>query len=54
MIIAINKKQKYFSLQDHKIAENLILNFGLYEKPKSDKSEFVTKSLGIIVTIIFM
>ena len=27
--LAINKKQKYFSLPDHQLAENLILVFGL-------------------------
>ena len=49
--LAINKKQKYFLLPDHQLAENLILvcKKGL----KEDKSEFVTKSVGIIVTIIF-
>ena len=52
--LAINKKQKYSSLTDHQLAEKLILGFGVQEKTKKDKSKFVTKSVGIIVTIIFM
>ena len=36
------KKQKYFSLLDHKKGQ------------KEDKSKFVTTSVGIIVTIIFI
>ena len=51
----MNKKQKYFSLPDHQHAEHLILVFGYYKKgQKEDKSDFVTKSVGIIVAIIFM
>ena len=46
-----NKKQNYFSLPDHQLAENLIRIFGFYEKTKRDKNEFVTKFVGIIVTI---
>ena len=49
--LAINKKQKYFSWPDHQLAENLILVFGFYEGKIKDKSEFVTKVVGIIVTI---
>ena len=44
------KKQKYFSLADHQLAENLILVFG----QKRDKSKLVTTFLGIIVTIIII
>ena len=32
--LAINKKQKYFSLPDHQLAENLTLVFGLQERTK--------------------
>ena len=48
--LAMNKKQKYFSWPDHQLAENLILVFGFYEGQIKDKSEFVTKVVGIIVT----
>ena len=48
------KKQKYFPLKDHQLAENRILVFGLQRRKKKDKSQFVTKSVGIIVMIIFM
>ena len=47
------KKQKNFLLPDHELAENLILKFGLHERTKEDKSEFVTKSVGNVITIIF-
>ena len=30
--LAINKKQKYFSLPNRQLAENLILVFGFYER----------------------
>ena len=33
--LAINKKQKYFSLPDHQLGENLALVFGFYEKTKN-------------------
>ena len=52
--LAINTKQKYFSLPDHQLAKNLILVFGLQERKKEDKREFITKSVGMIVTIILM
>ena len=32
--LAVNKKQKYFSLPDHQLAENLILVFSFYERTK--------------------
>ena len=32
--LAINKKQNYFSLPDHQLAENLILVFGFYGRTK--------------------
>ena len=48
------KKQKYFSLPDHQLAENLIFVLVFKKGQKEDKGEFVTKSVGIIVTIIFM
>ena len=34
MQLAIKKRQKYFSLPEHHLAENLILCFGLWEKTK--------------------
>ena len=49
----MKKKQKNFLLPDHELAENLILNFGLHERTKEDKSEFVTKYVGNVITIIF-
>ena len=50
----MNIKQKYFSLSDHQLAENLILVFGFYEKTKKDKTELVTKLVGIMVMIILI
>ena len=50
--LAINKKQKYFLLPDHQLAEKLILIFGLQKRTKQGKSKLVTKSVGIIVMII--
>ena len=32
--LAINKKQNYFSLPDHQLAENVILVFGFYKEAK--------------------
>ena len=32
----INKKQKYFSPPDHEVSKHLILNFGIYERPKKE------------------
>ena len=52
--LAVNKEQKHFSLPGHQLAENLILVFGFYERTKMDKRKFVTKSVGIIITIIFV
>ena len=34
--LAINKKQKYFSLPDHQLTEALVLVFGFYEKTKQE------------------
>ena len=48
------KKQKYYSLPDHQLAENLILVLICKKGQKVHKKDFVTKSVGIIVTIIFM
>ena len=39
------KNQKHFSLPDHQLAEK--------RGQKEDKGEFLTKLVGIIVTIIF-
>ena len=44
--------QNYFSLPDRKLAENLIFAFRFYERTKRDKSEFLTKLVGIILPII--
>ena len=56
MQLAINKKQSYFSLSGHQLADNLILVVGLEgQKMKGqimNESELVTIA-GIIVTIIF-
>ena len=53
--LAVSKEQIYFLLPDHQLAKNLIFIFGFLERTKKmDKSEFVTKSVGVIVTIIFM
>ena len=41
----INKKQKYITLPDQKLPENLVLVFGFYERKKSDKRELATKKL---------
>ena len=43
------QKNKYFSLSDHQLAENLILAIGFKKEQNEDKSELLTKS-----TIIFM
>ena len=51
--LALNQKQKYFSLPDHQLAENFILIL-ISKWQKEDKREFVTKLVGIIVTTIFM
>ena len=50
----MNKKQKYLSLPDDQLAENLILSFFRKKGQKEDKSEFVTKFVRVIATIIFM
>ena len=42
------------SLPDYQVSENQILDFGLQENKKEDKSGCVTKSVGITVTIISM
>ena len=53
--LAINKKQKYFSLLDHQLAKNVILVFGFYERTKKGiKATFLTTFVGIIVMIIFI
>ena len=48
------QKQKYFSFPDHQLAENFILIFGFMKGKTRDKSEFVTKLVGVILTIIFV
>ena len=50
----MNNKQKYISLPDHQLAGNWILFLVCKKEQKVDKSKFVTKSVRIIVTIIFM
>ena len=45
------QKTEIFLVTRHQLAENLILVFGFYEGQIKDKSEFVTKVVGIIVTI---
>ena len=46
------KKHKHFLLQDHQLAEKLIFDLGFFEKKKKrDKSIFVTKFLGTIITV---
>ena len=52
--LAINKTQKYFSLPNHQLVENLILVLVWKKGQKKDKGEFVTESVGILVMIIFM
>ena len=47
-------KQKYFSLPDHQLAENLFFFFISTKGQTRDKSEFVTKIVGTILTIIFL
>ena len=50
--LVINKKQKYFSSRATNLLKTWFL-FLIYKKgQKEDKNEFVTKSVGIIVTII--
>ena len=51
--LAMNQKEKYFSLPGHQLAENVILTFGFWEQ-NSDKRKFVNKFLGVIVMIIFI
>ena len=52
--LAINKEQKYCSISDYQLAENLILFLVSKKGQKEIKIEFATKSVGNIVTIIFM
>ena len=54
MYSATRYKQKYFSIRDHHLAENLILVFVCKKGQREDKSKFVTKSVGKTVTIIFV
>ena len=46
--LAINKEQKYFSLPDHYSLKIWFLFLVSNKEQKIDKSEFVTKSVGII------
>ena len=49
--LAINKKQKYFSLPDHKLSKNTIY-FGLYERTEKGLKP-ACQVIGIKVIIIF-
>ena len=51
MRLAVNKKQKYFSLPYHQLAENSFLILAFTKEQKRDKSAFATKFVGIIVTV---
>lgn len=45
------KKKKYLSLSDHQLAKNLTFVFGLSEKQKGVKSEFVAKCVKNVAKI---
>ena len=45
------RKQKYFSLPEYQLGENLILTFLNYEREKKDKGGFVVKLIGTIVQL---
>ena len=52
--LAVNKKQNYFSLPDHQLAENLIrFFFWFLQKDKKGITVNLTTFVEIIVTIIF-
>ena len=51
--LAISKKQNYFWLEDHQLAEDLILVLVSMKGQKKDESKRVSKFVGIKVTIIF-
>ena len=53
-ILSLSLKHKYFLLPDFQLAEDFILLFDFYERAKGDKSEFLTKFLRIIDTIILI
>ena len=53
-ILFLSLKDKYFLFPDFQLAENFILLFDFYEKKKGDKSEFLTKFLRIVDTIMFI
>ena len=44
--LAINKKQKYFLLPDHELAENLFLFLFFIKGKQGNKIEFATKFVG--------
>ena len=48
---AISKKAKYLLLPGEQFAENLILVFGFFKMQEKDKSKFVAKFVGIIISI---
>ena len=48
--LAINEKQKYFSLPDHQLSEKLIL-FLVLTTGKKNKREFVNTFAGIVIAI---
>ena len=53
MRLAEDKTNKYLSLPNHQLAENLVLVFTFYKrtKKKKNKPQFVIEIAGIIVTI---
>ena len=50
---AINEKHKYFVLQDHELADNMILAFQVHQTKKTYVGELVTTFVAIIITVIF-
>ena len=48
------QKSIEFGIPLSTIPQNLILIFTLYERTKKDKREFVTKFVGIVVTVMFI
>ena len=51
--LAINKRQKYFSIRDHQLLETWFLLLVFTKGKKEDKNKFVTKSVRLMVMIIF-
>ena len=46
--LTINKTQKYLSVPQHQLARNWILIFDFYQRTENNKSQFITKFIGII------